>query len=89
MSERPSASLMLVVFQVLRDSGLEWKTRTPFVLLVRRKGDPSTVLQVQPMRVTDKHDQGFVLDLQVVRGNSASALMMAISITDRLCLRLA
>jgi len=89
MSERPSAALMLVVFQVLRDSGMEWKTRTPFVLLVRAKGDASTVLQVQPMRVAEKHDQGFVLDLVVVKGNSARALMMAIAITDRLCLRLA
>jgi 5'-AMP-activated protein kinase catalytic alpha subunit len=89
MSERPSASLMLVLYQVLRDVGMEWKSVTPFVLLVRRKGDPSAVLQVQPMRVADKHDQGFILDLQMVKGNSLGALEMAIALTDRLVLRLA
>ena len=89
MRDRPSASLMLVLFQVLRESGFEWKCPSPFVVRVRRKGDVETVVQVQPMRLVEKHDQGFVLDFQILKGNNLRALEMAITVTDRLVLRLA
>jgi 5'-AMP-activated protein kinase catalytic alpha subunit len=86
MTDLSSAALVQLVFRVLHELGLEWKCTAPFVIRVRRK--PDTVLQLQPMRIAEKHEQGFVIDFQFMRGNTLQALELAISITDKLVLRL-
>lgn len=87
MTDFRGPASMGVIYDVLKNLGLEWKMAAQFRLLLRHSAASAKdgiVLSMYVFRINEKHEKGSILDFSVVRGNTFEALDLILAVVEKM-----